>query len=222
MGGLAAAAAAALLVGVHSGPTVGSRVPVAPAPVASRVAVVPIQTEVVGGASAIAAPVASVAAKMSPLGEHKARPEVVPTREPILPGHSEPRAATAPHPAHRSLRHRALMLAAFTHPTHRKHQRTRSSLIAGRPVLVPAVTEATLAQALQKHEAAVPSPEGQWQDQVVAIRRTATVAPADDGYGEASSKDLVTGMTDKSMAIGSAPSPAIPAGEPAGNTGGNK
>jgi hypothetical protein len=83
---------------------------------------------------------------------------------------------------------------------------------------MPEVSDQTLKQAVRQHDAVVPSPEAQWEDQVVAIRRTATVAAADDSY-EASSKDLVTGKTDKSIAIGGSPSPAAPAGEPGGDSG---
>jgi hypothetical protein len=84
------------------------------------------------------------------------------------------------------------------------------------------VPESIWKQVPPRHDEVVPSPETQWQDQVVMIRRTATAAPADDGYGEASSKDLVTGKTDKSIALGGSPSPAAPAGEPVGDSGGGR
>jgi hypothetical protein len=87
---------------------------------------------------------------------------------------------------------------------------------------MPEVSAEALNQVVSQHDAVVPSPETQWQDQVVMIRRTATAAPAVDGYGEASSKDLVTGKTDKSIAIGGSAPPAVPAGDPVGDSGAGK
>lgn len=104
----------------------------------------------------------------------------------------------------------------------RRHHRTESYQLARRPHLVPAVDPEVLKEAATQHEEAVPSPETQWQDQVVVIRRTATPPPAEDGFGEASCKDLTTGKTEKSIAIGGSPSPAAPASAPLGDTGGGR
>jgi hypothetical protein len=54
----------------------------------------------------------------------------------------------------------------------------------------------------------VPTPEAQWQDQVVIIRRPAAATPTDDGYVEATSKDLATGKEDRFASDNTAATPA--------------
>jgi hypothetical protein len=63
-------------------------------------------------------------------------------------------------------------------------------------------------------EEAVPTPESQWADQVVVIRRKAAVDAAGDGFAEASCKNLKTGEV-KAAAIGVPTEPAGGAGAPA-------
>lgn len=220
MGGLAAAAA--LLVALHSQPLVVAHPQGAPAPAARTLAALPAASTEASSAAALAAPRAARAEGETARVENGARLRTAPTGEKSRTGFGEPRALAALNVPHRRSRHRAMAFAAAVHPHHPRHQRPDTYQLVVRPRLAPPVDPDVLKQAELQHENAVPSPEVQWQDQVVMIRRTATAAPTDEGYGEASCKDLVTGKTEKSIAIGGSPSPAVPAGAPAGDSGGGK
>jgi putative zinc finger protein len=221
VGGLAAAAAAALVVALHSQPVVPKQGSAVSGPAARQVAARPPQPDATLPVAAVAPAVSGTESETIP-ARSEAGTSTVPVRAQVRPHSSEHRPGTGPHFARRRPQHRALMLAALAPLPHHRHLRSRSALVASRLPLVPVVPVAEVERESRRHEEAVPSPEMQWQDQVVMIRRTTAAAPADDGYGEASSKDLVTGKTEKTAAFGSSPSPAAPAGDPGGDSGGGR
>ena len=205
MGGLAAAAAA-LLVTLHSQQVVVGPSAAGLGAGVNRVAILPVQPEA-GPGSAATAPAAGVTEGVTPRSARAVKPPTA-GRGQIRPRFSEHWAVTVSRRTHRRSRHEASAVTAdFTRPARRKHQRSLGALFA---LAIPV----PLVPAAPRHADAEPSPEAQWQDQVVMIQRKAVTAAVEDGYAEASSKDLATGVT-RSVAIGAPPEPAAAAPGPA-------
>ena len=205
MGGLAAAAAA-LLVTLHSQQVVVGPSAAGLGAGVSRVATLPAHPEA-GPDGTATAPAPGVTGSVTPRWAHVVKPPAA-GRGQIRPRFSEHWVVTGSRRTHRRSRHQASAVAAdVIRPARRKHQRSHGALLAIRDIPV------LLVPAAPRHADAEPSPEAQWQDQVVMIQRKAVTAAAEDGYAEASSKDLATGVT-RSVAIGAPPEPAAAAPGP--------
>jgi Putative zinc-finger len=225
MGGLAAAAAAALVVGLHTEPMLGRTAPPQPLQTSRRVAVLPTYNtdSAISSHLSGAVPAIKQAVAMHTMRESGTPVHVVSHRE-TTPGRHHSQLANAPAVTpHRHYRHRPRTTAegpGLRPVRHRAPRPGTYTLANSRLMAAPPVSEPALAAAVGRHQQAEPSPEMQWQDQVVVIQRRAMAAPADDGYAEASYKDVTTGVVTRSAAIGTpTEATAAPGGD---NSGGGK
>lgn len=221
MGGLAAAAAAVLVV-LHSQPVnIGShavmdratrqQVAVLPGPPASeqeQPQAVMVSPEIV--------PMTSAAKPAIPPARMLESSRRTVARRP-RPGYRPPLGAElSPAPRRRT---RGVLTTASAAPRaqHRRLRHPAGMMLAKHFTLAAPVPEPILKLEALRHEQAQPTEESKWQDQVVVIQRKAAAAAVDDGFAEVSCKNLKTGET-KSMAIGT---PGETAGPEAASTPGD-
>jgi hypothetical protein len=230
MGSLAAAgAAAALIVALHghSGTLVppSAGLPVAPTRVAQNMAGAnPVSPSTEQNPKSAAASATEKAT--APPRAARAKAAKVPAGEAAGPRrHSGSLVALMPVP-HRLVEHRDNRSVTARRLTRHASHRSHGPMLAnakGVKIELP-VSDEALTAIVTRHRDAVRSDELQWQavnDQGGAVMHKATAPVAEDGYAEASCKNLATGKVLRSEAI-SIPSEPTPAGPVEDRSSGSK
>jgi hypothetical protein len=232
MGGMAAAgAAAALVVALHGNPASVSKMPGAPAPNRTQVAentapdrsapVDPKESSTTASLPGSEKPVtASPALPVMRSAKIDASKPAGTVRHHAAMAASEPKVRRHARPAE-------LGDAAVRRPSHRSRHRSHGSLLASTRELriTPPVSLDELSRSAERHPEVVKSDELRWRDldgQGGAIMHKAVPQTAEDGYAEASCKNLATGqvLRTETVSIPAEASPAAPAGDGAGTNNG--